>query len=239
MFSAILRQDYATLYRLSASFLLDHQDKAACGLCLDYVFADPSRLIANATSLEDLTSILCSFLEYANLLAYTAYDANACGTDWVQRLFGFTVSGDNNIVTINLLSLVSFEAKDKSVSIPRQEITVSVHDFVPMLQAVARRRLQTCVRLENEICTQCPVIFPCTVYAIYGECSRKPCATKHTRTQQVFSVSAFNLRLRIIMQQILIYRTAEFLMGREDQMRQRRLVKSHLYSPFAMLKSLT
>ncbi|KAK7678070.1 hypothetical protein QCA50_019011 [Cerrena zonata] len=229
MFSAILRDDHPTLHRLAAGFLLDHHDKAASGLCLDYVFAHSVEVLTAASTLEPMSSILRSFLEYVNILSFVAYDTDACTKDWVQQLFGFKTCGEKKTITMYQRTLVYSQVEGLSSSELANESTIPMQDFIPILQRVARERLKTRVQQENELCTLSPVIFPCIVFAIYGECSRTSCALGHTRSQQVFSAPAFNLRLRTVIQQILIYRTAEFLMEYNHQMRQRRFWLKSLY----------
>lgn len=234
MFSAILLDDYRTLHRLAAGLLLHHHDEAASGLCLDYVFAHPVEVFTATSTLEHMSSDLRSFREYANILAFVAYEAKACTMDWVQRLFGFKTCEEKNTVTMYPGTLVYPGAEGSSSSEPVNGVSIPMQDFIPILQRVVRERLKTRVQQENGICTQSPVIFPCVVFAIYGECPRDWCASSHNRSQQVFSVSAFNLRLCTIMQQILIYRTAEFLMEHSDQIRQRRSVNIHFPPIYAI-----
>ena len=224
MFQAILYRKHAALHRHAASFLLIHKDKASSGLCLDHSFSYCIDLISSATSLQDLSPALRSFEEYTLCLGHVASSATAWDEQWVQYLFGFKPSMEGNTIIVYPSALVYTATKRFALPLDstRDEIVVPLRDFIPALQEVARERLRTRVQEENTVCSQSLIIFPCTAYTIYGECPRSACSPSHMRTQQVFSASAFNLRLRCILQQVLIYKTAESLMERKEQMQQRR-----------------
>lgn len=221
MFQALDKCDRRRLHNLAKKFYADYGDKASAVLCLDCIFQQTPDL-GTARMLTEISSVLQAFSVYTEALEKAAYVQDPCTKRSIQRLFGFTNSVENVVTVFSGTSLLRRALKGSLSS----NISLSGAKLEPKLQRLIKHRLQSRVQQENEKCRVCPPLLPCAVFAINGQCPWNNRCRKSHSLHDAFSLQAFKLRLRILMQQILILRTVESLMSKHECMEQRRYVTS-------------
>ncbi|KAJ7801958.1 hypothetical protein B0H14DRAFT_3782099 [Mycena olivaceomarginata] len=201
--------DEISMFRAIASrevnkFLVasESTNEAVTLLCLDHYFVDTPKIQAHP--IDAVVGSLQVFHAYVKLLHRFAFNVDPCSSSAAEKLFGYKREGKNNY------------------SIPQGTFLYRAHPNRPSegnilltgseLRAIFRRslsgRLAERVQTENRIC-RITMAFqgPCLTFAIFdGQCNRDNCPQEHILASS-FSSQEYTLRVRIHLQQILIYQT--------------------------------
>ncbi|KAJ7479971.1 hypothetical protein B0H11DRAFT_1725402, partial [Mycena galericulata] len=171
--------------------------------CLDHYFTNPPR--TQALSTKALAEHLQIFLAYVKLLYHFAFNVDPCNSDVAEKLFGFRKEGENNY-SIRQGAFIRRALSNTSGG--NDLITGS--DLRLILRQSLSGRLVERVRVENEMCRMTKAFEgPCLTFAIYnGHCNRVHCPQEHILSSpSQFNAQEYNLRVRIHLQQILIYQS--------------------------------
>lgn len=226
MFQALENCDRRRLHDLAQKFYNDYEDKASAVLCLDRIFQQIPDLGATRI-LTEISSVLQAFLVYTEALEGVTRVQDSCTKRSIQRLFGFTNSAENVVTVFSGTSLLRRALKGSLSS----NISISGTRLEQKLQQIIKHRLQSRVQEENEKCRVCLPLFPCAVFAINGQCPWNNRCRKSHNLHDAFSLQAYKLRLRILMQQILIFHTVESLVSKYECTDQRRYVTFPVWYP--------
>ncbi|OSX68101.1 hypothetical protein POSPLADRAFT_1128861 [Postia placenta MAD-698-R-SB12] len=224
MFRAIIADDSATLLELGERFYRWHANGAAALRCLDHVFTGlPKLLVASAL---EVTSSLHQFLLYARLLQGFLSKAYSCDNEDIQRLVGFEVATEDFFLVpretylfsrCNHHSTPSLRPTDQGALVLRWEIE-------RLFKQILRGRLHQKVVDENDLCRRLRSLQPCLAFVASGHCSRLAtgeCPLEHLPAE-AYNLELYNLRVRIVLQQILIYHTIYSIEHPAELSRQRR-----------------
>lgn len=228
MFTRIARCEWSRLPVFAKRFLNDFDDKPAFALCLDHVFGRTLNLRA-IRAVTEVHEVLQAFLAYVEVLWAVAFIPDPCHKNGVQRLFGF-ITAEDNMVTMFAGTLLHRTIHGA----PERNITKRATEVAPILQNIIKDILRTRVQEENRMCKRCPALFPCPVYTLNGWCGLKFCRKGHG-IRDALLLNSFNLRLRILMLQVLIFRTSEYLVERKERIDQRRCVLIRIKLPIILI----
>lgn len=220
MFQAIVAHELPVLVQLSHEFLR-RGNHAATALCLDHIFASSPQL--ESTPLQGIISSLSAFLAYCQLLQVAGRDLT--DNPVVRKLFNlhtstedlFVVPKDAWILTgASERLLLGLQTMEHTYVVPRQE----VDNF---LKSRLRERLLQKVNEENEAIRKLHFLRPCLGYAVHLQCHRERCPCYHGDLEY-YSPLGYNMRVRIQLLQLLIYRTVESIESFPNRIRQKRYV---------------
>lgn len=226
MFRAIVSKDPQHLRVLGERFHQRHKNEAAALLCLDHAFT--CRLDLEYASQADVMTTLKHFLLYSRLLLHFASQPQLSSLAAIQRLFGFTSEVDSEdffvvhqdtllYASCNSRALPSIQLHEQGIAVLRTEL-----DF--LLRQQLRDHLCIRVTEENQMCRNGKAFHPCIAHVAFSRCSRiEHCPLDHVPSEK-FDVEFFNLRVRIVLQQILIYTTAHAIIPWNEQAQHRRYV---------------
>lgn len=226
MFRAIVAQNPQQLRIMGERFHRWHKDDAAALLCLDHAFTCPLEL--ERASQADLMIILKDFLLYSQLLLGFASQRQPSSLPAVQRLFGFTSEADSEHFLVVRKGTILYDRCIQcaltSIRPHEQDIAVIRTELDSLLRRLLRDHLSVRVTGENELCRNAKAFRPCIVHAAFSRCARIDyCPLDHISADK-FDVEFFNLRVRIVLQQIMIYTTAQTVIPWFEQARHRRYV---------------
>lgn len=205
---AVLYFDSArSLLGLSDRFSRWHEDHGAALRCLDHVFSSLPKL--QVASASEVATSLQHFLLYARLLQKSASEAetNPCDNTDIKRLLGFEVATEDLfLVSRDTRMFVHYSLAprqtDQGALVHRWELEKPVTDNL-------KERLRSKVNGLNELCSRLRALQPCLAFAAYSRCVRSEsseCPQEHLNMDN-YDTHAYNLRVRIVLQQILIYQT--------------------------------
>ena len=228
MFQAIASREYKTLRVLGERFYHEHADFASCLLCLEHVFSTPFNLQNASTS--DVAVILQSFLVYIRTLYLVLGHPDPCRDRSLPKLFGFQQSSPDMFLVYDGTRLME-EVLRQRVLISKENDGVSVRgpDLRNIIQSWIRRHILLRGTNENVSCRNSPAYSPCAAYVMLGECGRLggDCYNAHLQSGDLI-MEGLSLRVRIILQQILVYQAVGALQGNIDQLKQQRYETSNL-----------
>ncbi|KZT08921.1 uncharacterized protein LAESUDRAFT_675409 [Laetiporus sulphureus 93-53] len=244
MFRAIISNNLADLLPLANRFHHQHRNNAATLLCLDHVFRSLPKL--QVASLAEIAGRLQDFLLYVRMLQKFASDVQPCDNEDIKQIFGFQSATEESFLLpketwlyarCNDRLTPTFRNTDEGAVILRWELN-------KLLRFVLEERLYKKVlgeNGENELCRKIRALQLCLPYSALGRCTRDHCPREHINSAS-HSVVSYNLRVRVIMQQILIYHTIRYLEHPFEQGRQKRYWIRQLHEalepPFFMMGSL-
>ncbi|KAF8151989.1 hypothetical protein K438DRAFT_1988110 [Mycena galopus ATCC 62051] len=226
MFQAICGREISTLQRLGELF--ETTNPIAALLCLDHCFTNPPKI--QALRVDGVSGELRVFLCYIKLLNTFTW-ADPCAHPLVEKLFGYIRQGDNDFLVSKHTFLYSalgeghpafrranMEENMESIILDGSELRDVYHQTL-------KERLRLRVLQENEMCKKTRAFSPCLTFSVFeGQCNRVDCPLEHlpppTREE-------YNLRVRIHLQQILIFQTGQFVIS--DHVSRRYWI-SRLYS---------
>ncbi|KAI9068145.1 hypothetical protein FKP32DRAFT_1672451 [Trametes sanguinea] len=203
MFRAIARRNTNDLQALSKAFR-SRGNSAAAFLCLDHVFASPLPL-QNA-SLPDVSAALETFRDYALSLQHLVVNGALCDDPVIRKLFALQDLGDDLFLIpkdsflsaeTNMRHTPSAKPVDQGVSVPRWELE-------QLFKFVLRTRLLRRIQEENGVLSKVRALQPCLTTVVFRQCNRVECPRHHGNFDN-YDSAAYNLRVRVILQQILIY----------------------------------
>ncbi|KAF7340238.1 UvrD-like helicase ATP-binding domain-containing protein [Mycena venus] len=200
MFRAIANEDRPQLQVLGNSFLRNNNQPAAL-LCLDHYFADPPKI--QTLPIEAVAQNLQVFLSYAKLLHHVAFNVDPCSSSAVRTLFGYTKEGEStfSIPRGTFIHLALPNPSSESSS----HLTGS--ELRTVFQRSLRDRVVEKIRKENDMCGKTRAFGGlCLTFALFeGHCNRGDNCRQEHILSSAFDSRQYNLRVRIHLQQILIY----------------------------------
>jgi hypothetical protein len=214
MFQAIAKRELSKLQVLGQSFYELDDNTAVSLLCLDHCFAHPPKI--QAIPVQAVAKDLQVFLIYVKLLYYFAFNVDPCTSPAAEKLFGYRREGENNYSIASgtfLYSALPNRSSDGSVILTGSELRVVFHQSL-------RYRLARRVEEENQICRITTAFEgPCLTFAIFnGHCNRGNCPQEHILASS-FNSEEYNLRIRIHLQQILIYQSLQNIDFKQSERR--------------------
>lgn len=226
MFRTIMSDNRRELASLARVFLAT-KNLAAAVLCLNHhfkSFQDMSKM-----SIQELASYLELFLAYVDELWLFAFRTDPSTSSSASRLFGFRrVSSDEFFLPTD-----SFLYRQRSNY--RQDNKVLGSELLHILQSAICSYLRACVTEERNLYVKVPqIMYPCISFSVHGQCKRED---RH-REHPPLSIDWYNLRIRILLQQILIIQKSQAIKA-EDNWNERRywIIRFYetLHPPFHLL----
>lgn len=229
MFQAIMSGEFARLQQLGENFSLAKKIVPAI-LCLDHAFVHLPRI--QVMKGHEVATTLRAFMIYARHLRDMACHPDPCSDPSVQKLFGFRRSGENSF---RVLSRTFLHREDQSILQPNNEIPGGNLAFE--FRRSLSDRLWLRVSQENDICRRAQSLSPCLTFTVYGYCNRQECPHEHVPAAAL-NADRYNTRVRLHLQQILIYQTLHFMEPRSEQLLQQRWyyiinAKTNIHKEFA------
>ncbi|KAH9921295.1 uncharacterized protein B0H18DRAFT_880310 [Fomitopsis serialis] len=224
MFRAIATNNRQQLLILGERFHRWHRNDAAAILCLDHAFFG-SLNFAHAT-LPAMATVLKYFQLYAQILWGLASREKPSDTPEIRRIFGFAPETDSEDFFVvqkdTVLYTFCSERIAPSVRPHEQGIAILRSELDRVLRRALQERLRKNVVEENESCRNARVFRVCLPHAAFGHCPRSDhCPQIHIAAER-FDTDLYNLRVRICLQQILIYNTVYGVEPFYEQARHRR-----------------
>ncbi|KAI5120221.1 hypothetical protein M0805_000036 [Coniferiporia weirii] len=226
MFKVILQGNKHILRDLVSEFCRLQKNVAAVLLGLDYYFKSFQH-----TSLDSVQDALL-FLEfssfYAKHLRDFYMDKNACDNVNLRKLFGFRVVSDFEFRILPRSLLCSF-AKDSGIDVLR----VPRHHLARLIQrGIADDTLGVLRRVtqDNILPFFKSTLFsaPCMQFLVNRRCNRDTCPLEHIQADHVDS-TWFNLRLRLLCQQMIFLRSVDFIIPWFDMKTRKRECITHVF----------
>ncbi|KAJ7171695.1 hypothetical protein C8R43DRAFT_874648, partial [Mycena crocata] len=199
MFQAIADGEVSKLQLLGRSFF-ENENPAAATLCLDHSFTNLPRI--QALRADAVAQNLELFLIYVKLLHHFAFNVDPSNSAVAEKLFGYRREGEKNYY-IPQGTFLHHGLGNRSSDGP-----ITSSDLRKMFHDLLSDHLAKRVRDENQICRIARAVQgPCLTFAIFnGHCNRSNCPQEHVLASLLNS-EQYNLRVRIHLQQILIYQS--------------------------------
>ncbi len=209
MFTSIFQDQVSRLRELALEFHKMGHSSAAL-LCLDQYFARTFRI--QDMVLMDAVEELNLFYIYANLLCTAAYRTDPCEDTGTATLFGFQRITENRFLVPRdtWLHTAALEVEHLQLgsrtSDSDSDFTLSASKLRDIFQHVLRLRLKQRINAENDECARSKAFQPCLVFAVSGVCRRPVCPEAHV-SPSVVNTEYYNMRIRLHLQQILIFQS--------------------------------
>ncbi|KAJ6578043.1 hypothetical protein B0H19DRAFT_574136 [Mycena capillaripes] len=197
MFRAIASREVHKLLVASKS-----TNEAVTLLCLDHYFVNSPKIQAHPV--DAVAGSLQVFHAYVKLLHHFAFNVDPCSSSAAEKLFGYKREGKNNYSIPQGTFL--YRALPNRPS--KGNILLTGSELRSIFHRSLSRRLAERVQAENRICRITSAFQgPCLTFAIFnGQCNRDNCPQEHILASS-FSPQEYTLRVRIHLQQMLIYQT--------------------------------
>ncbi|CDO74781.1 hypothetical protein BN946_scf185001.g29 [Trametes cinnabarina] len=227
MFRAIARRNTVDLRTLAKAFQA-RGNVAAVFLCLDHVFS--AQMLPHNASLSDVSETLETFRQYAVMLQQFATSGAFCDNAVVRKLLAIQESSDDlflvpkdSFLTKQMSPRLTPSARilDSGTSVPRWELE-------RLLDFVLRNRLIHRIQEENTTLSRVRALQPCLNYVVYRQCNRVECPRHHGSVEN-YDAAAYNNRIRVVLQQVLIYQILHSYENAKERARQQRFWLRHLY----------
>ena len=202
------KSDASELFRLSGLLQERGGDCLPAALrCLDHgVMSLPdSRL--QVDDLSQLTEDLHHFVEYARLLRFFAFKPDLCDHKGIRDLIAIQEGTNQDFLVIpkdtflyrrcvRVTGHTGIPSGDQGVSVLRSDINIQ-------LGLALRERLLAKVQRLDLLCRKLPALQVCLQFFASGYCHRVRCPQAHIALQDI-SEESYNLRIRILLQLVLI-----------------------------------
>ncbi|KAJ7139395.1 hypothetical protein C8R44DRAFT_867547 [Mycena epipterygia] len=200
MFQAIANREMFKLQLLGQSY--SGNDAAVTLLCLDHRFARPPK--TQVLPIDAVAKELQVFYTYVKLLHHFAFNVDPCASPIAEKLFGYRREGEDNYSIPQHTFIRRALPGDRS---SEGTVILAGSDLRMIFQRSLRHRLAQKVREENAACRMTKAFEgPCLIFAIFnGQCNWANCPQEHLTSS--FDSQEYNLRVRIHLQQILIYQS--------------------------------
>ncbi|KAJ6569465.1 hypothetical protein B0H19DRAFT_938852 [Mycena capillaripes] len=194
------KRDEVHKLRLLAHSFLGCTDPAAALLCLDHYFTVPPKI--PTLPIEAVAENLQVFFTYVKLLHHVALSVDPCNSSAAGLLFGFRKDGENYSIPPG--TFIHFSLLDRS---PNETVLLTGTELRTILQRSLWDRFCRKIFEENEMCRLTKAFEgPCLAFAIFnGRCNRGDNCRQEHILAPAFDSREYNLRVRIHLQQILIY----------------------------------
>lgn len=201
MFQAIIAKNGQQLEKLGRLFY--HSNKPASLLCLDHIFSTPFELYGS--SIQEKANYLDMFFAYAKLLHDVAFIQDPCGKRLVQKLFSVQSLREDTFALPCGTFLYSAVAEQRVLYFGgKGQRTVSNADLTRAFRSSLSERMRRRVMEENEVFRDAEFLSPCFNF-LTGSCHRRDCSRAHVAGATV--TAWYNTRVRMHLQQILIFQT--------------------------------
>lgn len=219
MFRAIAKRDTAGLLLLGQKFMSTSNEPATF-LCFDYAFSTTPKL--QAATLLEIAKTQQTFFVYARMLQKISILKEPCEDDRIRKIFALRASTED----LFLLPGGSFLAAQcngrltPSARTTDQGTSVSRLELERLIKHVLKVRLLKRVNDENQLCRNLRPLQPCLAYAVFNQCNRADCPRNHSDYQN-YTPADYNIRVRVVILQVLIYQTIYRAENSEEVARQR------------------
>jgi hypothetical protein len=197
MFRAIASREVYKLLVVSES-----TNEAVTLLCLDHYFVNSPEIQGHPV--DAVAGSLQVFHAYVKLLHHFAFNVDPCSSSAAEKLFGYKREGKNNYSIPQGTFLYRAHANRSS----KGNILLTGSELRAIFHRSLSGRLAERVKAENRLCRITKAFQgPCLTFAIFnGQCNRDICPQEHILASS-FSSQEYTLRVRIHLQQMLIYQT--------------------------------
>lgn len=225
MFKAIVECNHSQLRELGTKFVDAQGYSDAAALSLDFAFQKPMKIQAAAPGVVFAT--LQGFNAYVREIQKLLSEPNPCQIPSIQKLFGFSpiIDSENLFIVPKRSFLHAFISQQRRTTMPStldsEGYALSAEELTAYLHGALRERLKRKVQDENLECTKAPALHVCPAFAAFRVCN----ATRHcggSHNIEAAKPEAFHLRVRMLLQQILIVQSTSSLEAHLTVARQRR-----------------
>ncbi|TFK51884.1 hypothetical protein OE88DRAFT_1483274 [Heliocybe sulcata] len=201
MFKAIASRDITSLKQLGRALCCADR-KAAALLCYTHVFKQGAWV--QTASLTDASALVDHFTIYTGLLHDMSAHSDPCSDSSIRRLFGFRVEPQHSVLLPRRSFLFSSvpERLLRTLGPEDPAIRISRGQFLYIYRQSLREHILSLVLKEDDACRDLRVLRPCLVFTTFGRC-RDQCPRGHFSGAEL-SAEAYNLRVRLHLQQILL-----------------------------------
>ncbi|KIK71556.1 hypothetical protein GYMLUDRAFT_33762 [Collybiopsis luxurians FD-317 M1] len=197
MFQAIITRDHQVLKDLGRTFFAANSRSSAL-LCLDHYYIPP--LLFDNLTVYEMAEAQSLFHVYVRLLVDVLANPRPTEQAGLRKLFGIQKLSDSHI----LLSEGSFLHRTHVST--DQESQLDTLEFIRHFRECVSNRLRDRVFAQTSICKGCNTFTPCLPYAVFQKCAREAsCHDAHVPPESL-TVSFYNTRVKIHLQQIQIIR---------------------------------
>jgi hypothetical protein len=195
--------DHKQLRDLGQAFARN-QNYSAALLCLDHFFKTIPRF--QSSDCHQVADILAIFTTYVSFLRDTAHNPDPCHDVSIRRLFGFRLENENEffLPSNTFLNHRLMEHRMPIIRLVGEGAMVSGHILGRLLLNCLSDRLRDVILREDSICHTTKAFTPCLSYIASGNCYRVECPQIHVDVTSL-QPSWYNMRVRIHLQQILIF----------------------------------
>lgn len=226
MFQAIISNspDSAVRLRKLGEAFYRSKNRSAALLCFDHSFSEPPQL--HSMNCLNIADILDVFLKYSRLLYDFAFNSDPRDAVSVQKVFGFLRHGEDTFLIPEGTFLHLALCEDQHPALARSTdcgCLISGWELAQFYPHALGDRLRRRVSSQNEMCRETRAFSaPCLSFMAFGNCYKDTdCPDEHISAHSL-TVAWFNTRIRIHMQQILIYQTLHSVVSAEEMAWQRR-----------------
>ncbi|KZT68439.1 hypothetical protein DAEQUDRAFT_671296 [Daedalea quercina L-15889] len=225
MFRAIISNDVQQLFKLSEHFRHWHKDNICALRCLDHGFLTMPKL--DIASLPVIAESLHHFSAYVDFLRMYASATDLCDNEGMRRLFAFQIASEDFFLVPKDTFLYgrcvrpgprpgprySYRPSDQGALLPKDELN-------RLLRHALQERLRQKVHDENVLCRRTRAFQVCLHFFTSSKCNRVECPQDHLAAEN-HNTGSYNLRIRVLLQQILVYNSVHAFENRGEQAQQR------------------
>lgn len=219
MFRAIATRNIATLEELALKF---HSENVVITtvLALDYIFSTSHKF--KIASAAEISSRLSLFHTYIQLLQELRLKDDPCHDSDVRKLCALEATTEDWFLVPKNTRLYRF-CNDR-LSPTRREVErgylVGSWELKEVFKSALEDRLSHRISEVHEACHDARAFRPCLPFIALGHCSWEGrCLREHIRDGQI-DEDAYNLRVRIHVQHIVIYNATRKLRDTQDPIKQ-------------------
>lgn len=226
MFLAITSGNLTRVVQLSQSFSTEKISHPAALLGFHHYFNNFPRIQISPS--PEVAQVLADFLVYTRLLCEMAFDPDPCNNPTIQKLFAIQVSTDNAFIVPSATYLYRI-LMDTHTSVLRSNdegTLVSDWELSRTIRRCIWDHLRQKVLEENEICRKTRAFSVCLSFLVLGSCARRDCHREH-RDSTTINSEWFNIRVRLHLQQVLVFQTLHSTIDNQERMKQQRYKFTH------------
>ncbi|KAJ7171712.1 hypothetical protein C8R43DRAFT_1231226 [Mycena crocata] len=209
MFQSICRREIPKLELLGEEF--EATNPVAALVCLDLVFTNPPKI--QALHVDGVAKKLQTFYTYVRLLNLFTW-ADPCHWHLAEKLCGYVRQGENDFLIPEgtfLHSVLRQQNHPAFHTSIEENVVIAGSELRDVFRRSLINRLEQRVQQENEMCKRTKAFTPCLLFSVFdGNCNRVECPNEHV-SDTLINPQQYNLRVRIHLQQILIYQTLQFI----------------------------
>lgn len=215
MFIAIFAGDSTQLLHMAHQFQQTRSNPMAALLCFDHALSLSPRM--QNDSAQTVSKHLGDYDSYAQLMRQVIFSREKAQA---ATLLGYIETGGEATGALQVLptSILYKHLRYGDAGIQRtdERIVVNVRRLSGAIRAVLGQRLMERLVTLHEVCLRTKAFRPCLNMAVTGQCGRENCLSDHLPRESL-DVQAFNLRVRLHLQQILIVHNMDILPASSDR----------------------